>query len=85
MERELEKQRARRRRLDQFRMRRKAVRVGKISMDHWDTIWQSADHLAKCSCWMCGNPRKYAKGPDKLTIRERTFLAYEQESLRELS
>jgi hypothetical protein len=18
-----------------------------------------ADHLASCSCWMCGNPRKY--------------------------
>lgn len=21
-----------------------------------------ADHLAKCSCWMCGNPRRYKMG-----------------------
>lgn len=21
-----------------------------------------ADHLAKCSCWMCGNPRRYRMG-----------------------
>lgn len=85
MEKEREKQRARRRRRDQFRMRRKAVRIGKISMDHWDTIWQSADHLAKCSCWMCGNPRKYLKGRDRLSIQEQSFMAHEQESLRELS
>lgn len=22
---------------------------------------KSADHLKNCSCWMCGNPRKYFK------------------------
>ncbi|MCM1513045.1 MAG: hypothetical protein NC112_08080 [Oxalobacter formigenes] len=26
-----------------------------------------------CSCWMCGNPRRYAKGKEQLTIQERRF------------
>ena len=29
---------------------------------------KSADHLAVCSCWMCGNPRKWYGEP---TIQER--------------
>lgn len=29
-------------------------------------------HLKKCSCWMCGNPRKYGGGP---TRQERILLA----------
>ena len=24
-----------------------------------------------CSCWMCGNPRKHAKGENKLSKQER--------------
>ena len=24
-----------------------------------------------CSCWMCGNERKYSKGKHKLTLQER--------------
>ena len=27
-----------------------------------------------CSCWMCGNPRSYFKGKDKLTLQERKAL-----------
>ena len=30
-----------------------------------------ADHLAVCSCWMCGNPRRHAKGTERLTLQER--------------
>lgn len=30
-----------------------------------------ADHLAQCSCSMCGNPRKYGKGEHRLTRQER--------------
>lgn len=30
-----------------------------------------ADHLAVCSCAMCGNPRRFRKGEDKLTLQER--------------
>jgi len=26
-----------------------------------------------CSCWMCGNPRKYGKGEERLTMQERRF------------
>ena len=28
-------------------------------------------HGAVCSCQMCGNPRRYAKGKDKLTMQEK--------------
>ena len=30
-----------------------------------------ANHLRVCSCAACGNPRKYAKGAQKLTLQER--------------
>ena len=33
-----------------------------------DSEAKSADHLAVCSCWMCGNPRKWYGEP---TIQER--------------
>ena len=29
-----------------------------------------AEHLAECSCSMCGNPRRYEK-TDRLTLQER--------------
>ena len=32
---------------------------------------KDADHLATCSCWMCGNPRRYSKGTERLTLQER--------------
>ena len=34
--------------------------------------WQekSKYKIAYCSCWMCGNPRKYLKGKDRLTLQE---------------
>ncbi len=28
---------------------------------------------AKCSCWMCGNPRRYQKSKERLTCQERRF------------
>lgn len=27
--------------------------------------------FTSCSCWMCGNPRKFMKGSDKFTIQEK--------------
>lgn len=30
-----------------------------------------ANHLAVCSCWMCGNPRRHIKGAERLTLQER--------------
>ena len=33
---------------------------------------KSKDKQVKlCSCWLCGNARKYLKGHDKLTMQER--------------
>ena len=31
---------------------------------------------ALCSCWMCGNPRKYNRGKTKLTRQELKSLDY---------
>ncbi|MGQ2989930.1 MAG: hypothetical protein ACT6RD_08180 [Brevundimonas sp.] len=54
-----------RRRRDLERMRQKARRV----RPH-DPTAKYAEHLAVCSCWMCGNPRRFAK-TDRLTLQER--------------
>jgi hypothetical protein len=27
--------------------------------------------FTSCSCWMCGNPRKFMKGREKITMQER--------------
>jgi hypothetical protein len=42
---------------DKLRMKAKAIRIGK-RMDAPRYVI-NADHFAECSCWMCGNPRKY--------------------------
>lgn len=36
-----------------------------------DPCAKNADHLAKCSCCMCGNPRRHFSGKDGLTVQER--------------
>lgn len=48
-------------------MRAKARRIykGQPNAPHW------ADNLALCSCWMCGNQRRHAKGKERLTLMER--------------
>lgn len=53
---------------DQMRMKAKALRIGKRMGVPSYVI--NADHLAECSCYMCGNPRKWFG--DK-TIQERRF------------
>jgi hypothetical protein len=35
----------------------------------------AAVHGAACSCQMCGNPRRYAKGKGKITMQERRLKA----------
>ena len=47
-----------RRRQDQRRMKAKARRV----YPH-DRAAKAANHLKVCSCWMCGNPRRYGETP----------------------
>lgn len=44
-----------RRRNDKMRMKRKARKI----YNHASFPDKYADHLAVCSCWMCGNPRKF--------------------------
>lgn len=50
------------RRHHRFRIREKAKRIMKFVMgdsyDDEDAV-KRADHLATCSCNMCGNPRKF--------------------------
>ena len=46
------------------RMIRRALRSYVLQvLDEGEARWQRAlrwhDNLQKCSCWMCGNPRKY--------------------------
>ena len=43
-------------------MRDKAFRISQLSKDK---------KFTDCSCWMCGNARKFSKGKDKLTLQER--------------
>lgn len=50
------------------RMKAKARRVY-----HWVSPEQAiklANHLAQCSCAMCGNPRRYRKGKARIPIGE---------------
>lgn len=37
---------------------------------------RSANHLAVCSCWMCGNPRRYKQGAP--WNEHRRILAWEE-------
>lgn len=66
-----------RRRRDLLRMKRKARRVYPW-LDHPEAI---ANHLRVCSCWMCGNPRKYLTD-EPLTRQERWQLAEYRDALR---
>jgi hypothetical protein len=58
------------RRAQKKRQKNKSRRIAK--RNGWDIkrCMNSAATLASCSCWMCGNPRKYCKGSDKYTIQE---------------
>lgn len=41
------------------RMRRYHLRRMKTRSEKLYKTRKFANHLAMCSCWMCGNPRKY--------------------------
>ena len=59
-----------RRRADAQRMKAKARR---IYPDDYKARY--ADHLAACSCFMCGNPRRFFGGTERLTMQERRAMA----------
>lgn len=55
-----------RRRHDRARMIAKAARARP-----WDKVPQkAADNLAMCSCWMCGNPRRWGAEPQMQERRQ---------------
>lgn len=65
-----EPKRARRRR-DKARMKKKAVRVfGRFYCDPAKSE-KLADHMAVCSGWCCGNPRRWWNEP---TMQERRWM-----------
>jgi len=95
MDREAEKARARKRRNNKFRMRRKARRFFEWS-GWWDYIRSKdiesekrlrscmfADNMAKCSCCMCGNPRRNGMGTGD-TMQEKRLRDLAKEQLKEL-
>jgi hypothetical protein len=67
-----------RRRQDLERIKRRARRLSRLYTDKHDDsafvagcreAWvRQANHLASCSCWMCGNPRRWN---GERTLRER--------------
>lgn len=74
----MEKKRARRRR-DLLRMKAKAVRIySRFDLPGWDRQRHAklANHMAACSGYCCGNPRKWF---GELTMQERKFIAEEIE------
>lgn len=79
-----EKKRERRRR-DYFRMKERARRI----QAHWwntthtnpeldESSGRLANNLKCCSCYMCGNPRKWWK---EKTLQERIFLKNSKKDL----
>jgi hypothetical protein len=58
------------------RMIQRAMRSLALSYEEdWEKRRQYAvgwyNHLARCSCWMCGNPRKYER---RVTVQEKRQL-----------
>jgi hypothetical protein len=71
-----DKKRARRRH-HRARMVARAFRMARAWDWSIETPQRMADNMAKCSCWMCGNPRKWGGEPlmaeRRQAIRERDW------------
>lgn len=64
---EADKIKACRRRKHKFRMRRRARRI----YPDWPNAERAGDHIKVCSCWMCGNPRRFLKSKARIPVAER--------------
>ena len=42
--------------------------------DAWKSASRIHNHLAVCSCAGCGNPRRFYKNKESLTLQERRFM-----------
>lgn len=67
------------RRAQQQRINERAKRKTKEWWDQWNTYTNDdlheatcrlANNMKNCSCWMCGNPRKFYQGRAELTQQE---------------
>lgn len=67
MAKESDKVRASRRRKYKFRARRRAQQA----YPDWAEAWKCGEHIKVCSCWMCGNPRRFEKSDQRFTLAER--------------
>lgn len=62
------------------RMRRKAERIIRSNSIYdpknmFLRIRKTADNLQICSCYGCGNPRRWERGWNRLTIQEKKLCA----------
>ena len=46
---------------------------------------KNANNPKRCSCFMCGNPRKWSKGDESLTLQERKAQKSHSDYLKDLS
>lgn len=60
------------------RARRKAMQAKARRLYPHDPHARDANHLAACSCWMCGNPRRYKMGE---TIAESRARARDRDAI----
>lgn len=89
----IEKKKERRIR-DKNRMKEKSKRIARLqhSLQYWDELehcnaWRStiarravviAERLASCSCFMCGNPRKWFNTPTFAEVKFFQYKRYDQ-------
>lgn len=54
--------------------------VGAFAHAHWErTVGIRGDTFTVCSCHACGNPRRWYKGKDRVTVAERREAEHGQE------
>ena len=101
MDRMRQKEFARERRNQKAKFYRRTYKYmyDEIRLDPWARDWYNNDvqlfldrvsrnhkNRARCSCSMCGNPRRqcWSRGPYRLTIQEQKFLDIEKYEMKEL-
>ena len=65
-----------------LRARRVSVRDRLFYADDGEFAQRHLKNRKKCSCPMCGNPRRYAKGAERITLQERRIEAEWNRSLK---
>lgn len=90
----MSKRAIRRHHRNRMKARAKAKLIAWEGRHRFNTDWEQVlglrgDTFTCCSCWVCGNPRKWSSGADRKTMAERRrdeeddFRRYEDEDLRD--